>query len=76
MQPLSLILASKSPARLQTLRAAGIEPTVVVSEVDEDAVVADVRGGASAQVLALATAKARAVFKVYRPAADLILGCD
>ena len=76
MQPLSLILASKSPARLQTLRAAGIEPTVVVSEVDEDAVVADVRGGASAQVLALATAKARAVFKVNRPAADLILGCD
>lgn len=80
MQPLSLILASKSPARLQTLRAAGIEPTVVVSEVDEDAVVAGVRGGASTQVLALATAKARAVYERVaagaEPAADLILGCD
>lgn len=80
MQPLSLILASKSPARLQTLRAAGIDPTVVVSEVDEDAVVAGVRGGASAQVLALATAKARAVFERVLagsgPTADLILGCD
>lgn len=80
MQPLSLILASKSPARLQTLRSAGIEPEVVVSEVDEEAILAGVRGGASAQVLALATAKARAVFSRIRAeehaGADLILGCD
>lgn len=33
-------LASTSPARLATLRSAGIEPIVVPSEVDEDAVVA------------------------------------
>ena len=35
-----LYLASTSPARLATLRAAGIEPTVIPSEVDEDAAVA------------------------------------
>jgi nucleoside triphosphate pyrophosphatase len=31
-----LVLASQSPARLATLRAAGIEPVVIVSGVDED----------------------------------------
>jgi len=36
----SLYLASTSPARLATLRAAGIEPIVVPSTVDEDAAVA------------------------------------
>ena len=35
----SLVLASASPARRATLRAVGIEPTVIVSEVDEDAAV-------------------------------------
>ena len=41
-QPISrqrLYLASTSPARLATLRAAGIEPVVVPSHVDEDAAV-------------------------------------
>ncbi len=32
----SLVLASQSPARLATLRAAGVEPVVIVSGVDED----------------------------------------
>ncbi len=80
MRALSLILASKSPARLQTLHAAGISPDVVVSDVDEDAILANVRAGASSKVLALATAKARAVFTHttagMHPQADLILGCD
>ncbi|MDQ1554916.1 MAG: nucleoside triphosphate pyrophosphatase [Microbacteriaceae bacterium] len=35
-----LYLASTSPARLATLRAAGVEPIVLPSEVDEDAAVA------------------------------------
>ena len=35
-----LYLASTSPARLATLRAAGIEPVVIPSQVDEDAAVA------------------------------------
>ncbi|HEY4020016.1 MAG TPA: Maf family protein, partial [Pseudonocardiaceae bacterium] len=32
-----LVLASASPARLAVLRAAGVEPVVHVSGVDEDA---------------------------------------
>lgn len=35
-----LYLASTSPARLATLRAAGVEPVVLPSQVDEDAAVA------------------------------------
>lgn len=58
---LRLVLASASPARLATLRAAGADPAVEVSGVDEDAVLEAVRGGPAQRVLALATAKARAV---------------
>lgn len=39
----SLLLASASPARRATLRAAGIEPHVLVSGVDEDAVLEHAR---------------------------------
>lgn len=56
---LRLVLASASPARLATLRAAGADPVVEVSGVDEDAVLEAVRGGPAQRVLALATAKAR-----------------
>ena len=63
---MQLFLASTSPARLATLRSAGIEPVVVHSDVDEDAVVASVEtksGPLSAEdmVLILARAKAEAV---------------
>ena len=63
----TLLLASASPARLSTLRAAGIEPVVRVSGVDEDAVLAQAAALVGAQlhpadaVLALARAKADAV---------------
>ncbi|WP_069387410.1 Maf family protein [Cellulosimicrobium cellulans] len=40
---LRLLLASRSPARLTTLRAAGVTPLVRVSDVDEDAVLRDAR---------------------------------
>ena len=77
-----LVLASASPARLRTLQHAGVEPIVVVSDLDEDLVVAEAfeRFGLlePAQVcLLLARAKAEAV--AYGDAAhagDVVLGCD
>ena len=62
----TLVLASASPARLATLRAAGVRPTVLVSSVDEDAAVAAARaaGGELAPgeiALLLARAKAEDV---------------
>jgi septum formation protein len=80
-----LVLASKSPARLATLRSAGVEPTVVVSDVDEPAVLADARerfGGLDPAdaVLVLAQAKAEAVARRLEDDAEdvvgLVLGCD
>lgn len=64
-----LVLASKSPARLATLRSAGIEPFVLVSDVDEDAAVAAAReehGELAAEdvALLLANAKCKAVASV------------
>ena len=57
-----LYLASTSPARLATLRAVGVEPILLASEVDEDAAVA-AAGELTApeMVLLLARLKAEAV---------------
>ncbi len=68
-----LVLASASPARLHTLRAAGIEPEVIVSDVDEDAVTA-VDAAELCGVLARLKAEAVAATLADRPA--LVLGCD
>ena len=71
-----LVLASASPARLATLRAAGVEPEVVVSGVDESAVTAD---SVAALAGRLATLKAEAVASGLRVDGDrevLVLGCD
>ncbi|MFJ3404425.1 Maf family protein [Promicromonospora sp. NPDC090134] len=61
-----LVLASQSPARLATLKSAGVTPEVVVSGVDEDKVLADAteRFGEldpADAVLVLAQAKAEEV---------------
>ena len=71
-----LILASQSSGRLATLRAAGVEPIVRVSDVDESAVLAALareRRAAGApspsgaqQVQALARAKALAVASTFK----------
>jgi septum formation protein len=66
-----LVLASASPARLSTLRAAGIDPVVVVSGVDES-VVDD--GDAATVANRLATLKAQAV--AQRVSERFVLGCD
>lgn len=58
-----LYLASTSPARLATLRAAGVEPVLIPSGVDEDAVAAAEPGPLDGPALVeiLARAKAEAV---------------
>ncbi|MFF1818530.1 Maf family nucleotide pyrophosphatase [Kribbella sp. NPDC058245] len=66
------VLASQSPARLQTLRSAGVEPEVIVSGVDEDNVTAE-SPGELARLLAVL--KARAVVAELDDHAT-VLGCD
>jgi septum formation protein len=73
-----LVLASASPGRLTLLRRAGIEPRVIVSGVDEDALEAELGPNAtpSRLCLALAQAKARAVAELEEAAGALVVGCD
>ena len=74
--PVPFVLASQSPARLATLRSAGIEPRVIVSHVDEDALLAAVGPASPADaVLTLARAKAEVVAGTNTTGA-LVLGCD
>ena len=66
-----VILASGSPARLAVLRAAGLDPQVIVSGVDEDAYEA----GTTAELAGLlAGAKASAVAASLGD--GLVIGCD
>lgn len=75
-----VVLGSASTGRLGVLRQAGLDPLVVVSGVDEDAVMASLAGAAPEQVVSgLAAAKADAVF-THLPAAVaddcVLIGCD
>jgi len=73
-----LVLASASPARRATLVAAGVDPQVRVSDVDEDAVVA-AYGVTDPQDVALVLAKAKAedvAGRVVGGDGALVLGCD
>ncbi|GKV74094.1 MULTISPECIES: Maf family protein [Pseudarthrobacter] len=72
-----LILASQSPARTKLLAEAGIRHSILVSDVDEDAVqasygVTDPHDTA----LLLARAKAEAVAALPEAEGALVLGCD
>jgi septum formation protein len=67
-----IVLASASPARLATLRAAGIEPEVIVSGVDEDRIAST---DAANLAGALAQLKCRAVAERL-PDDALVIGCD
>lgn len=73
-----LVLASASPARLAVLRAAGISPRVVVSDVDEDAVLAAAssRDDISPADAVLLLARCKAEDVAARETGSLVLGCD
>ena len=76
-----LVLGSASPGRLTVLRQAGIDPLVVVSGVDEDAVVAALGSNTSpgdvVRVLAEAKADQVAASLDAAVAADcVVIGCD
>jgi septum formation protein len=70
-----LVLASASPARLSTLRSAGVGPEVVVSGVDESQVQVD---DPARLALELARLKARAVAGTLDTGAGSawVIGCD
>ncbi|MGD9987084.1 Maf family protein [Pseudonocardia sp.] len=74
-----LVLASASPARLSVLRAAGLDPVVEVSDVDEDALLAAIPDASPGEkVTALAGAKATTVARRVagpHPGA-VVVGCD
>lgn len=76
-----LVLGSASAGRLAVLRGAGVDPLVVVSGVDEDAVMAGLPAGSGPDEVtaALATAKAHQVATTVAPpdSADcVVIGCD
>jgi septum formation protein len=72
---LRLVLASASPARLRTLRSAGLSPEVVVSGVDEAAVTAST---VPELVSTLARLKAEAAAARLDPDSQttIVIGCD
>jgi septum formation protein len=70
----ALVLASASPARLATLRSAGLDPVVIVSGVDESQL-----DGLPPAELALQLAELKCAAVAERddlPAQALVLGCD
>lgn len=69
--PTRLILASASPARLATLRAAGLDPEVIVSGVDEDQVELE-----EPAEYALKLAQLKAVAVAADQPRSLVIGCD
>lgn len=71
---MTFVLASQSPARLATLRKAGLDPQVIVSGVDEDQL-----AGLPPAELALRLAELKCSAVVERetlPADAVVLGCD
>jgi septum formation protein len=68
----ALVLASASPARLGLLRQAGLDPQVIVSGVDEEAITAPTPGELAR---VLAEAKADVVAGLLSDG-ELVIGCD
>lgn len=76
-----VVLGSASSGRLSVLRNAGIDPLVIVSGVDEDAVVASLPAGSGPADVTTALAVAKAGVVVDALPADVaadcvVIGCD
>ncbi|BCI52090.1 Maf-like protein [Mycolicibacterium litorale] len=76
-----VVLGSASSGRLKVLRQAGIEPVVLVSGVDEDAIVAALGAAAPPDQVVCALAAAKAASVVDALPADVatdcvVVGCD
>ncbi|SMX89120.1 septum formation protein [Brevibacterium iodinum ATCC 49514] len=72
-----VVLASQSPSRRQILRAGGIDPVIIVSEVDERALEVDFTGSVGELTTALSEAKARAVIdRIIASAPPTLDGAD
>jgi septum formation protein len=67
----TIVLASQSPARLQTLRKAGIDPQVIVSGVDESQL-----DGLAPRELALGLARLKAEAVAPQAPGAVVIGCD
>jgi septum formation protein len=77
--PVHVVLASASPARKRLLHAAGIEPSIMVSGVDEDAATAaaeETYGPLAPADLALVLARAKAEDVAAQVDDALVVGCD
>jgi septum formation protein len=77
--PVHVVLASASPARKRLLHAAGIEPSIMVSSVDEDAAAAAAEktyGPLATEDLALVLARAKAEDVASQVEDALVIGCD
>lgn len=77
--PVHVVLASASPARKKLLHAAGIEPSIMVSGVDEDAAEAaavQTYGPLEPADLALVLARAKAEDVAAQVDDAIVIGCD
>lgn len=77
----SVVLGSASSGRLKVLRQAGVDPLVIVSGVDEDAVISELGPDAPADRVVCALAEAKAADVVDKVPADVaadcvVIGCD
>lgn len=71
-----LVLASASPARLATLRAAGLDPEVVVSGVDESGMRAETPAALALRLAELKCAAVAAGVAAGAAAGAAVVGCD